>query len=355
MDRGNLFVPSNILITGGAGFIASHVVQLLCTKYDNYKIVVLDSLEYCGSLKNLESVASLDNFTFVQGDVRSADLLKHILTREDIDTVLHFAAQTHVDNSFGNSFTFSETNILGTHVLLEASVACKSVKRFVHVSTDEVYGESSFTDSKSNCETNSLLAPTNPYSASKAAAEMLVMAYGQTHSLPYIITRGNNVYGPRQFPEKAIPKFIHLLKSDRQIPIHGDGLALRSYMYVSDAAEAFDTILHKGTPNNVYNIGAEDERTILSVAKDLCDLFNKSYVQTITHVTDRAFNDRRYFVDCSKLKNLGWRQQVGWQTGLQKTLNWYTDVTANDYWDEIENALQAHPTMSSKVAYRTKI
>lgn len=202
----------------------------------------------------------------MKGDVRSADLVNHILKAQCIDTILHFAAQTHVDNSFGNSFAFTETNILGTHVLLEASVKNK-VKRFLHVSTDEVYGESSFTSSQSNTELESLLAPTNPYSASKAAAEMLVMAYGQSYGLPFVITRGNNVFGPHQYPEKAIPKFILLLRSNKKITLHGDGSTLRSYMHVSDAAAAFDDILHKGITGNIYNIGAREERTIRSVAE----------------------------------------------------------------------------------------
>jgi len=203
---------------------------------------------------------------FVKGDVRSADLVNHVMRSAAIDTVLHFAAETHVDNSFGNSFAFTETNVLGTHVLLEASVRNK-IRRFLHVSTDEVYGESSFTTSRSNCEVTSLLEPTNPYSASKAAAEMLVMAYGRSYGLPYVITRGNNVFGPHQYPEKAIPKFILRLRADRKITLHGDGSALRSYMHISDVVNAFDIILHKGGDEHVYNIGAKEERTIRSVAE----------------------------------------------------------------------------------------
>ena len=203
---------------------------------------------------------------FVEGDIRSAELVRYIVQTHEIDTILHFAAETHVDNSFGNSFAFTETNVIGTHVLLEASRLSKTVKRFLHVSTDEVYGEASLLGG-SSFESDSVLAPTNPYSASKAAAEMLVTAYGTSYNLPYVITRGNNVYGPRQFPEKAIPKFIHLLHRNQKIPIHGNGLALRSYMHVSDTAVAFDHILHKGENHNIYNIGAHEERTVVSVAK----------------------------------------------------------------------------------------
>lgn len=217
-------------------------------------------------MKNIEAALLRDNVKFVQGDISSADLVRFVLHTEEIDTVLHFAAETHVDNSFGNSFRFTKTNVFGTHVLLEACVRAGGIKRFLHVSTDEVYGEASYANGTSSCE-KSLLAPTNPYAASKAAAEMLVAAYGQSYGLSYVITRGNNVYGPRQYPEKAIPKFIHLLSRLKPIPIHGDGQALRSYMYVTDAARAFDVLLHHGAVNSVYNIGAQEERTVLSVAK----------------------------------------------------------------------------------------
>ena len=241
---------------------------------------MLDSLEYCASMKNLDAVSqSSKNFKFIEGDIRSADLVKHILLSDEIDTVLHFAAETHVDSSFGNSFKFTETNVLGTHVLLEASRLCKTVKRFVHVSTDEVYGETSFLGN-SSVEADSLLSPTNPYSASKAAAEMLVTAYGTSYNLPYVITRGNNDNGPRQFPEKVIPKFIHLLHRGKKLPIHGNGLALRSYMHVSDAASAFDYVLHQGENQNIYNIGAHEERTVLSIAK-VCTCV--VCLQTFTH------------------------------------------------------------------------
>jgi len=226
----------------------------------------------------------------VEGDIRSAELVRYIVQTQEIDTVLHFAAETHVDNSFGNSFTFTETNVMGTHVLLEASRLSKTVKRFLHVSTDEVYGEASLLRG-SSFESDSMLAPTNPYSASKAAAEMLVTAYGTSYNLPYVITRGNNVYGPRQFPEKAIPKFIHLLHRNQKVPIHGNGLALRSYMHVSDAAAAFDNILHKGENYNIYNIGAQEERTVVSVARVSIVLrFFSCYAsQTVTTRTCAAF------------------------------------------------------------------
>lgn len=337
--------PCGIMITGGAGFIASHVALRLLERYPTYKIIILDSLEYCSNLKNIGRAIDEKLVTFVKGDIRSADLVNHLMVQHKIDTVLHFAAETHVDNSFGNSFAFTQTNVLGTHVLLESSVRNK-IKRFLHVSTDEVYGESSFTTSRSNCETTSLLAPTNPYSASKAAAEMLVMAYGQSYGLPYVITRGNNVFGPHQYPEKAIPKFIFLLRSNKKIALHGDGSTLRSYMHVSDAASAFDVVLHYGKTGQVYNIGAKEERTIKSVAEDVCNLMNKNTDENIFQVRDRAFNDRRYFVDVSKLCALGWNERTSWLEGLRQTVEWYCENNEDNYWGDVSAVLKPHPNWS---------
>ena len=305
--------------------------------------MVLDKLDYCASLKNLESVQHSLNVEFVQGDIRSVDLLNFLFRSKRFDTVLHFAAQSHVDNSFGNSFEFTTNNIEGTHALLEASRLAGTVKRFVHVSTDEVYGESSFELDSSNTEHASLLAPTNPYSASKAGAEMLVMAYGRSYGLPFIITRGNNVYGPGQYPEKAIPKFSILASRGQKIALHGDGLATRSYMHVSDAAAAFDVVLHQGSLSHVYNIGAHEERTVLSVAEDICHIIGCKPENTIIHVRDRAFNDRRYFIDCSKLLSLGWVQQKPWKQGLQETITWYMKEDLQSYWMDFTSALSPHP------------
>ena len=341
----DVYKARNVLITGGAGFIASHVAILLAKKYPQYKIVVVDKLDYCANLNNLRSVAGLMNFKFVKGDVGSADLMTYVMRSEEIDTVMHFAAQTHVDNSFGNSFEFTENNIRGTHVLLETVKTLGTIKRFLHVSTDEVYGESSYENNEANVESASLLEPTNPYSATKAGAEMLVMAYGRSYGVPYVITRGNNVYGPHQYPEKAIPKFIMLAKNGMKIPIHGDGLATRSYMHVYDAASAFDAILHKGETKGVYNIGAHEERTVLSVAQDIGNALGVDISQTIEHVQDRKFNDRRYFIDCSKLHALGWTQRVSWEEGLKETIEWYTkNDDRSGYWGNLSGALVAHPT-----------
>jgi UDP-glucose 4,6-dehydratase len=348
----NCYTPKNILITGAAGFIASHVANRLVQKYSQYKLVVLDKLDYCSNLNNLgPSFCSLqhkssnsqnNHFKFVKGDVGSADLVNYLLITEHIDTIMHFAAQTHVDNSFGNSFEFTKNNIYGTHVLLEACKLVGSVKRFIHVSTDEVYGETEADAIVGNHEACQLL-PTNPYSATKAGAEMLVMAYGRSYGLPIITTRGNNVYGPNQFPEKLIPKFMLLAMQGQPLPIHGDGSNVRSYLYCDDVAEAFDVVLHKGSVGHVYNIGTKKERRVLDVAKDIIGLFNLDASKCIKFVDNRPFNDQRYYLDDAKLKALGWRERTSWDQGLLKTMQWYTSHP--DWWGDVSRALVPHPRM----------
>lgn len=336
------YTPKNILITGAAGFIASHVANRLIRNYPEYKIVVLDKLDYCSNLKNLLPSKSSPNFKFVKGDIGSADLVNYLLITECIDTIMHFAAQTHVDNSFGNSFEFTKNNIYGTHVLLEACKVTGQIRRFIHVSTDEVYGETDEDAVVGNHEASQLL-PTNPYSATKAGAEMLVMAYGRSYGLPVITTRGNNVYGPNQFPEKLIPKFILLAMRGKSLPIHGDGSNVRSYLYCEDVAEAFEVILHKGEVGHVYNIGTKKERRVIDVAKDICKLFGMDPEDSIKFVENRPFNDQRYFLDDQKLKNLGWSERTTWDEGLKKTMEWYTQNP--DWWGDVSGALLPHPRM----------
>ncbi|GAA0182329.1 dehydratase [Lithospermum erythrorhizon] len=334
--------PKNILITGAAGFIASHVANRLVRNYPEYKIVVLDKLDYCSNLKNLNPSRSSPNFKFVKGDIASDDLVNYLLITESIDTIMHFAAQTHVDNSFGNSFEFTKNNIYGTHVLLEACKVTGQIKRFIHVSTDEVYGETDEDAVVGNHEASQLL-PTNPYSATKAGAEMLVMAYGRSYGLPVITTRGNNVYGPNQFPEKLIPKFILLAMRGESLPIHGDGSNVRSYLYCEDVAEAFEVILHKGEVGHVYNVGTKKERRVIDVATDVCKLFSKDTENCIRFVENRPFNDQRYFLDDQKLKNLGWSERTAWEEGLKKTIDWY--IKNPDWWGDVSGALLPHPRM----------
>ncbi|AAD30579.1 putative UDP-glucose 4,6-dehydratase [Arabidopsis thaliana] len=336
------YTPKNILITGAAGFIASHVANRLIRSYPDYKIVVLDKLDYCSNLKNLNPSKHSPNFKFVKGDIASADLVNHLLITEGIDTIMHFAAQTHVDNSFGNSFEFTKNNIYGTHVLLEACKVTGQIRRFIHVSTDEVYGETDEDALVGNHEASQLL-PTNPYSATKAGAEMLVMAYGRSYGLPVITTRGNNVYGPNQFPEKLIPKFILLAMRGQVLPIHGDGSNVRSYLYCEDVAEAFEVVLHKGEVGHVYNIGTKKERRVNDVAKDICKLFNMDPEANIKFVDNRPFNDQRYFLDDQKLKKLGWSERTTWEEGLKKTMDWYTQNP--EWWGDVSGALLPHPRM----------
>ncbi|XP_074564297.1 trifunctional UDP-glucose 4,6-dehydratase/UDP-4-keto-6-deoxy-D-glucose 3,5-epimerase/UDP-4-keto-L-rhamnose-reductase RHM1-like [Curcuma longa] len=336
------YTPRNILITGAAGFIASHVANRLVRNYPHYKVVVLDKLDYCSNLNNLNPSRASPNFKFVKGDIASADLVQFLLVTESIDTIMHFAAQTHVDNSFGNSFEFTKNNIYGTHVLLEACKVTGQVRRFIHVSTDEVYGETDEDAVVGNHEASQLL-PTNPYSATKAGAEMLVMAYGRSYGLPVITTRGNNVYGPNQFPEKLIPKFILLAMRGQPLPIHGDGSNVRSYLYCEDVAEAFEVVLHRGEIGHIYNIGTKKERRVVDVARDICGLFNLNPDSHIKFVDNRPFNDQRYFLDDQKLKNLGWCERTTWEDGLRKTMEWYTSNP--QWWGDVSGALVPHPRM----------
>ena len=344
------YKPRSILVTGGAGFIGSHVTVKLVKRFPSCKVVVLDKLDYCATLNNLGAVWEYPNFRFIKGDIQSTDLVMHVLHSERIDTVLHFAAQTHVDNSFGNSLAFTLNNTHGTHVLLEACRVYQGVRRFINVSTDEVTGESSIGSVTGLSEEAARLEPTNPYSAAKAGAELMARAYRTSYNLPIIITRGNNVYGPGQFPEKMIPKFALRALRGEELPVHGDGLAVRSYLYVEDVVEAFLTVLTMGKVGEVYNIGTKKERTVLEVARDICRIFGLNSDDKIHRVRDRAFNDRRYYIDSSKLEALGWKETTTWEEGLKKTVMWYADTRVT-YWDHgsAEAALDAHPTAQQAV------
>ena len=352
------YQPQSVLITGGAGFICSHLCNYLINKYPNVKFVCLDILDYCSNLKNLYLCRAEDNpnewkpnFKFVKGSILNTDLVSLLLQDYHIDTVLHFAAQSHVDRSFGNSLEFTQTNVLGTHVLLECSKRY-NVKRFVHVSTDEVYGEipSGLADEMA------LLSPTNPYSCSKAGAEFVCQAYIRSFHLPIIITRGNNVFGPMQFPEKVIPKFILRLHKGLKCCIHGSGEGSRNFIHTSDVVKAFDIILHKGVLHEIYNIGTRFEISVMDLAKkiikymkgkDQNDLDPSTWIE---HVPDRAFNDCRYRIDSTKLVNLGWNEPFSeelFDTQLHETIDWY--INHLDWWShDINSYLDPHP-----IAYKT--
>merc|ERR1712226_851419 len=330
---------------GGAGFIGSHVVIKLVKTYPQYKIVAYDKLDYCACVENLYAeLKDCPNFRFVKGDICSPALVNYVLKEEQIDTVLHFAAQTHVDNSFGNSLAFTQSNIFGTHTLLECCKNHEGLRRFVHVSTDEVYGEGETFETDPMSEEH-ILEPTNPYAATKAGAEFLVKSYFRSFKLPVLITRGNNVYGPHQFPEKLIPKFTNQLMKDMPLTIHGDGSNTRNFLFVKDVASAFDVILHKGSPGHVYNIGGKNEVPNIEVARSLLKAFGreKDEEKWITHVPDRKFNDLRYTINSSKLHELGWEEEWSWEKGLETTVEWYKKYTYR--YGNIDAALVAHPRM----------
>ena len=258
---------------------------------------------------------------------------------------MHFAAQTHVDNSFGNSFAFTQANIYGTHVLLESAKNCPTIRRFIHVSTDEVYGEGEDFDTNPMDEEH-ILEPTNPYAATKAGAEFLVKSYHRSFKLPVIITRGNNVYGPHQYPEKLIPKFTNQLLRGLPVTIHGDGTNTRNFLYVEDVARAFDCILHKGKIGHIYNIGGKNELPNIDVAKTLIKILGKQEDESdyIVTVPDRKFNDLRYTINSSKLHELGWKEEVSWEEGLATTVEWYKNFTHR--YGNIDQALVAHPRIT---------
>eukprot|EP00126_Sphaerothecum_destruens_P010321 Sdes_comp20716_c0_seq1m16418 len=342
---GNGTVIKTILVTGGCGFIGSHMVIMLCKNYPSLNVINLDRLDYCACLENVREVAAFPNYKFVKGDILSVDLVNYILKFHRVDCVMHFAAQTHVDNSFGNSLNFTETNITGTHVLLE-SCRLHKIKRFIHVSTDEVYGE---TKELENVETTASLTPTNPYSASKAGGELLVQSYIKSFGLPAIITRGNNVYGPHQYPEKMIPKFICLLEEGKPCCIHGNGENRRCFMYVSDAIRAFLIILLHGGLGEIYNIGTQFEISTKKAAEYLIRQYgyvepqndtqvNPYYIQ---YVEDRTFNDCRYRICNRKIKALGWEPLVSWEEGIATTIEWYKKHRFR--FQGLEQALEPHP------------
>ena len=327
-----------ILITGGAGFIGSHVVRLFVKKYPDYNIFNLDALTYAGNLENINDISTAKNYSFVKGDIKDIDFINSLFKKHQFDAVIHLAAESHVDRSITHPNAFIETNVLGTANLLNAfRDSCGGNfenKLFYHVSTDEVYG--SLGKTGLFLETTPY-DPQSPYAASKAASDHFVRAYGNTYGLPFVISNCSNNYGANQFPEKLIPLFINNIKNNKSLPVYGDGQYTRDWLYVEDHATAIDLIFQKGKVNETYNIGGFNEWTNLDLIHLLCEQMDAKLnrekgnsAKLITYVKDRAGHDRRYAIDASKLnKELGWKPSVTFEEGLSKTIDWYLD---NEKW-----------------------
>jgi dTDP-glucose 4,6-dehydratase len=315
----------NLLITGGCGFIGSNFINWIF-KSNKYNIVNFDAMYYCASESNVdEFVRESPNYTLVKGNLCNGELVRYILETNKITQVIHFAAQSHVQNSFDDSIQFTHDNIVGTHTLLEECRKYKLIERFIHVSTDEVYGESMLEENESHKTEHSVLCPSNPYAATKAGAELIAQAYFHSYRMPIIITRGNNVYGPNQYPEKLVPRFIKLLKEGNKVTIQGDGSCVRAFLHAEDTARAFEVILDKGVLGEIYNIGCDEgmEYSVKEVAQILIRMIKKTenYNDWIEFIADRPFNDKRYYISNQKLKNLGWDIQINFLDGLEKLVN----------------------------------
>ncbi|MBP0012783.1 MAG: dTDP-glucose 4,6-dehydratase [Roseofilum sp. SBFL] len=337
--------PRRLLVTGGAGFIGSNFVQYWCDRYPEDRIVVLDALTYAGNLANLEQVKDHPQFRFVQGDIGDRSLIDQLLAEESIDTVAHFAAESHVDRSILGPGAFVQTNVVGTFTLLEAfrqhyPTLPNQKGLFLHVSTDEVYGSLGPNDPA--FQETTPYAPNSPYSASKAGSDHLVRAYYHTYNLPTIITNCSNNYGPYQFPEKLIPLMAINTLIGKNLPVYGDGQNIRDWLYVIDHCSALDVVIHQGKPGETYNVGGNNEVKNIDLVTILCDVMDELAPQLpvrpcrnlITFVKDRLGHDRRYAIDATKIKTeLGWQPSVTVEEGLRQTLKWYLEH--QDWWQPL--------------------
>ncbi len=319
-----------LLITGGAGFIGANFIQYMLKKYEEIEIVNLDKLTYAGNLENLCGVERDARYSFFQGDIADRHLVNEILSCKEFDTIVNFAAETHVDRSISRPDDFLKTDIFGTFALLEATRQCK-VKRYLQISTDEVYGSIS----KGEFTESSPLTPSSPYSASKGGGDLLCMAYHKTYGLPAIVTRAANNYGAFQHPEKFIPLFVTNAIEDQPLPLYGDGSQVREWLFVEDHCRAIETVLREGKPGEIYNVGGHCEEQNRVIAESIVDQLKKSR-DLITYVDDRPGHDIRYALDDSKLRNLGWKPQVALDEGLARTVNWYKKN--KDWWKKTKEA-----------------
>jgi len=316
-----------LLVTGGAGFIGSNFILYMFDKYPDVKIINLDLLTYAGNLENLKDIADNPNYTFVKGDIADPRIVNRVVP--GVDYIVNFAAESHVDRSIEDPLVFIKTNVMGTQVLLDAAKKY-GVERYLQVSTDEVYGSLGPTGYFTE---ETPIAPNSPYSASKAGADMLVRAYYETYGLPVLITRCSNNYGPYQFPEKLIPFFIKKLLNGQKVPVYGDGLNVRDWLYVEDHCAAIDMVLQKGMVGEVYNIGGNNEKTNMEITKLILQGLGKPETM-IQYVKDRLGHDRRYAIDSGKIQSkLGWQPATSFEDGIEMTIKWYLDN--RDWWEKI--------------------
>ena len=307
-----------ILVTGGCGFIGSNFIKHMVKKYPSYHITNYDKLTYAGDKKNTVDCEYYDNYHFIKGDINDYDKVKQTITSLNIDTIINFAAESHVDRSIENSDEFIETNINGTHTLLKILHEFP-IKKYVQISTDEVYG--TLTEEDEPFTEDTPLAPNSPYAASKTSADMLCRSFYETYNYPIVITRCSNNYGPNQYPEKLIPLMIQKAKNDEKLPVYGDGRNIRDWIHVQDHCEAIDVVLHKGKDGEIYNIGGEDERRNIDIVKGILYGLHKGYHQ-IEYVTDRLGHDWRYAMDISKIKNeLGWSPRIKFNEGIKELID----------------------------------